>query len=104
MTIDEAGLRRVAALARLRLAGDRLHALSSQVGSILEHMAALQAVDTANVPPMSAAPTAASALRADDGEPLPLAIPRDRFAPAWRDGFFLVPRVASHEGEPTGDA
>lgn len=104
MTIDEAELRRVAALAKIRLEGDRLHALSSQVGSILEHMAALQTVDTTNVLPMSAAPADAAPLRADDGNPLPLVAARERFAPSWRDGFFLVPRVASHEGEPTDDA
>ncbi len=104
MTIEEHELRRVAELARLRLEGERLHALSAQVGSILDHMAALQAVDTSTVAPMSAATTGAQERRSDRGEPLPLAMSHDRFAPSWRDGFFLVPRLASHEGEPANDA
>ena len=34
----------------------------------------------------------------DDGEAqLPLAHGRETFAPASRDGFFLVPRLATHE-------
>ena len=42
-------------------------------------------------------------LRADDGAPYPLARERDAFAPALQDGFFVVPRLASHRdvGAPT---
>jgi hypothetical protein len=36
-------------------------------------------------------------LRADGGEQLRLARPRERFAPDMRDGFYLVPRLATHE-------
>jgi aspartyl-tRNA(Asn)/glutamyl-tRNA(Gln) amidotransferase subunit C len=35
-------------------------------------------------------------LRDDEGPAIPLARPLDAFAPAVRDGFFLVPRLASH--------
>ena len=34
-----------------------------------------------------------------DGTPIPLALPRESFAPEMRDGFFLVPRLETHEGE-----
>ena len=36
------------------------------------------------------------AVRGDDGPQLPLARSRDAFAPAIRDGFFVVPRLATH--------
>jgi hypothetical protein len=36
-------------------------------------------------------------LREDAGPPLPLARAREDFAPATRDGFLLVPRLATHE-------
>jgi aspartyl-tRNA(Asn)/glutamyl-tRNA(Gln) amidotransferase subunit C len=36
-------------------------------------------------------------LRADGGPPYPLAHPRETFAPEMRDGFFLVPRLSTHE-------
>jgi aspartyl-tRNA(Asn)/glutamyl-tRNA(Gln) amidotransferase subunit C len=37
-------------------------------------------------------------LRTDEGPPIPLALPKESFAPAMRDGFFIVPRLATHEG------
>jgi hypothetical protein len=37
-------------------------------------------------------------MRSDvDGTSVPLAVPREAFAPEMRDGFFLVPRLATHE-------
>jgi aspartyl-tRNA(Asn)/glutamyl-tRNA(Gln) amidotransferase subunit C len=36
-------------------------------------------------------------LRPDVGPPIPLARERDAFAPSMRDGFFLVPRLSTHE-------
>jgi aspartyl-tRNA(Asn)/glutamyl-tRNA(Gln) amidotransferase subunit C len=35
-------------------------------------------------------------LRADDAPPVVLQRAREAFAPATRDGFFLVPRLATH--------
>ena len=35
-------------------------------------------------------------LRADDGDPYPLAREREALAPDMRDGFFVVPRLATH--------
>jgi hypothetical protein len=37
------------------------------------------------------------ALREDAGPPIPLARPLESFAPLMRDGFLLVPRLATHE-------
>jgi aspartyl-tRNA(Asn)/glutamyl-tRNA(Gln) amidotransferase subunit C len=36
-------------------------------------------------------------LRPDAGPPIPLLRAPAFFAPAMRDGFFLVPRLATHE-------
>ncbi|HEY3885387.1 MAG TPA: hypothetical protein VGL62_09290, partial [Vicinamibacterales bacterium] len=36
--------------------------------------------------------------RADHGPPIPLERPIDAFAPLARDGFFVVPRLATHGG------
>jgi hypothetical protein len=39
-------------------------------------------------------------MRSDvSGLAIPLAVPRESFAPEMRDGFFLVPRLATHEDE-----
>jgi aspartyl-tRNA(Asn)/glutamyl-tRNA(Gln) amidotransferase subunit C len=36
-------------------------------------------------------------LRTDGGPAYPLAHPREDFAPETRDGFFLVPRLSTHQ-------
>jgi hypothetical protein len=41
---------------------------------------------------------AAMPLRTDIGPPIPMLAPLDAFAPRVRDGFLLVPRLATHEG------
>ena len=44
--------------------------------------------------------TLATPMRSDtDGSPIPLTIPREAFAPEMREGFFLVPRLATHEDQ-----
>ena len=45
--------------------------------------------------------TAGTPLRVDGGNQIPLARPREAFAPAMRDGFFIVPRLATHEDQDT---
>ena len=39
----------------------------------------------------------ATTLRPDEGPSVPLTRPREAFAPEMREGFFLVPRLATHE-------
>ena len=83
-------------LARLGLEDARIPALAAELNGILGHMEELRRVDTSGVPPMAAAFDRGMPLR-DDGEPaVPLVHPREDFAPAMRDGFFLVPRLATH--------
>jgi aspartyl-tRNA(Asn)/glutamyl-tRNA(Gln) amidotransferase subunit C len=89
----------IAALARLGLSDERARALVAELNTILAHMDALSSVDTTAVldvvPPNAGGVPQSS--RADDGPPIPLGRARETFAPAMRDGFFLVPRLATHE-------
>ena len=94
VTVDE--VRHVARLARLGLSDDRLRAVAVDLNSILGHMEALSRVDTSGVPEYTAA-DAAMPLRADHGPAAPLAARPETFAPVTRDGFFVVPRLATHE-------
>jgi aspartyl-tRNA(Asn)/glutamyl-tRNA(Gln) amidotransferase subunit C len=89
-------VRRVAELARLALSEERLASLAAELGGILAHMQVLRAVDLAAVATGDAGADGAP-LRPDAGPPLPLARARESFAPLVRDGFFLVPRLASHD-------
>jgi aspartyl-tRNA(Asn)/glutamyl-tRNA(Gln) amidotransferase subunit C len=96
VTLDD--VRHIAALARLGVDADRLPALAEQLSAILGHMEVLQGVDVSgaggggdDAPGM--------ALRPDGGVQRPLAHPRESFAPLMKHGFFLVPRLATHEDD-----
>jgi aspartyl-tRNA(Asn)/glutamyl-tRNA(Gln) amidotransferase subunit C len=95
VTHDE--VRRIAELARLAIPDAQLPELAAQLNGILEHVDALSRVPTAGVDPATGVGAAGMPLRADAGPPYPLERARDEIAPAMRDGFFLVPRLATHE-------
>ena len=97
MAVTREDLVRVAALARIALDEASIPKLVRELNGILEHMEALQRVDTTGVVGAVAVGDAGMPLRADGGMPYPLAHPREVFAPETRDGFFIVPRLATHE-------
>lgn len=93
MTVSPAEVRRLAALARLDLSDAEVSTLAAELGSILEHMDALQR--------HAHRPQAATDGDVERGAPLrddrvdfdPLRRPLDQLAPAWEDGFFVLPRL-----------
>lgn len=95
VTIDD--VRHIAALARLGLTDERAQSLVGELNTILGHMDVLSKVDTARVEPVVGVGAAAAPLRKDEGPPIPLARQIEDFAPSTRDGFFLVPRLSTHE-------
>ncbi|MDF1502519.1 Asp-tRNA(Asn)/Glu-tRNA(Gln) amidotransferase subunit GatC [Roseisolibacter sp. H3M3-2] len=96
MAVSENDVRHVAALARLGVPDERLPALARELSAILGHMEALGRVKTIDHDPVHGVGSGGMPLRADGGEPYALARPREDFAPSTRDGFFLVPRLATH--------
>lgn len=96
MAVSKDDVRHIAGLARIGVAEDRLDALVGELNGILGHMDALQRVATDQVGGALDA-QAGMPLRADEGPSVALDHPRDSFAPATRAGFFLVPRLATHE-------
>ena len=97
MAVSLDDVRHIASLARLEIDDARLPALAGELNAILGHMEALQRVDVSGVPADLAAGMAPMPLRADGGQQLALGKSRESFAPEMRDGFFLVPRLATHE-------
>jgi aspartyl-tRNA(Asn)/glutamyl-tRNA(Gln) amidotransferase subunit C len=95
VTIDD--VRHIAALARLGLDDHRATLLVRELNTILGHMDALSKVNTDGVQEAIGVGAAGLPTRPDAGPPIPLARSLDAFAPAMRDGFFLVPRLATHE-------
>ena len=100
MSVTDADVLHVAALARLGLEPERIPTIVAELNGILAHMDVLSRVDTSNVAPVTGVGAAGTPLRVDGGNQVPLARPRDAFAPAMREGFFLVPRLATHEDAP----
>jgi aspartyl-tRNA(Asn)/glutamyl-tRNA(Gln) amidotransferase subunit C len=97
MAIGPDDVRHIAALARLAVPESQLPGLVAQLNGILSHMDALAQVKTKGVVGTEGVGDAAMPLRSDIGPPIPLARPIEAFAPQTRDGFFLVPRLATHE-------
>ena len=97
MAVTRDDVRHVASLARLGLTADALTAYVGELNTILEHMDVLSRVDTEGVEPVGGVGAAGAPLRSDENKPIELARPIADFAPRSKDGFFLVPRLSSHE-------
>ena len=95
VTIDD--VRHIAALARLGLTDERAASLVGELNTILGHMDVLSKVDTKRIEPVVGVGAAAAPLRRDEGPAIPLERDIPSFAPKTRDGFFLVPRLSTHE-------
>jgi aspartyl-tRNA(Asn)/glutamyl-tRNA(Gln) amidotransferase subunit C len=103
MAVSHDDVKHVAELARLAVDAGGLDHLVSELNGILAHMEVLSSVDTSDVENQILTPIESTPLRSDSSGPLRLDAPRESFAPSMRDGFFIVPRIASHEdgGERT---
>ena len=97
MAVTRDDVLHVASLARLGLTADALTAYVGELNTILEHMDVLSRVDTEGVEPVGGVGAAGAPLRSDENKPIELARPIADFAPKSKDGFFLVPRLSSHE-------
>jgi aspartyl/glutamyl-tRNA(Asn/Gln) amidotransferase C subunit len=95
MAVTPADIEHIAALARLRLEPQEVDRLTGQLNDILGHFAALQSIDVRDVPPFAVAAEGAAPLRADVPGADPLHVDPAVNAPAWRAGFFTVPRLAA---------
>jgi len=90
-------VRHIAALARLGISDERARLAADELSSILAHMQVLSRVDDERGADSAGDATTGMTLRPDTGPPIPLLRAPAFFAPEMRDGFFLVPRLATHE-------
>jgi aspartyl-tRNA(Asn)/glutamyl-tRNA(Gln) amidotransferase subunit C len=95
ISLDE--VRHISALARLALPPDRARTIAQELSSILAHMDVLSRLDTSGVPEAVASGEQGMRLRDDERDAPRLANTPEAFAPAFQDGFFLVPRLSTHE-------
>jgi aspartyl-tRNA(Asn)/glutamyl-tRNA(Gln) amidotransferase subunit C len=97
MAVTQDDVRHVATLARVGLSDARVASLVSELNTILGHMEALSRVDTSPLEPVVGVGGEGLAMQADRGPAVALARELNDFAPSVRDGFLLVPRLATHE-------
>jgi len=93
MSIDESTAARVAKLARIKVAPDRLPALAAEFNTILGFIEQLSEVDVEGVEPMTSVTPQRLKRRADevsDGNQQAAVLAN---APDAREGFFAVPKV-----------
>ena len=91
--ITRADVEHVAGLARLDLTSEEIEQLTGELGSILEHAAKVESLDTEGVPPTAHPVPLVNVLRPDQRRP---SLDRDEVlaqAPAVEDGRFRVPPV-----------
>jgi aspartyl-tRNA(Asn)/glutamyl-tRNA(Gln) amidotransferase subunit C len=97
MTVSRDEVLRIARLAELDVDEEGLPALAEQLSSILAYVAQLQEVPAGETArPFTSGPDVLR-LRPDEVKPWPLAFGPERMAPAFRDGFFVVPRLEQFE-------
>jgi aspartyl-tRNA(Asn)/glutamyl-tRNA(Gln) amidotransferase subunit C len=87
----------IAQLARLGLDPARVDELTNELSSILTHMDVLSQVDTTAVSPATGVGAGGTPLRPDSRVTPLMSGTLESFAPLMRDGFFIVPRLATHE-------
>ncbi|HMH83785.1 MAG TPA: Asp-tRNA(Asn)/Glu-tRNA(Gln) amidotransferase subunit GatC [Gemmatimonadales bacterium] len=97
MSVTHDEVRKIARLAELDVSEDALPVLAEQMSRILEYVAQIDAVPASEaVKPFVPGPDAVR-FRADEVKPAPLAFGPDQLAPAFRDGFFVVPKLGQFE-------
>ncbi|GAC1517016.1 MAG: hypothetical protein NVS1B4_15620 [Gemmatimonadaceae bacterium] len=99
MAVTPDDLRHIAGLARVGLDAREVPTLVGQLNAILAHMDVLMSLDhqtTVDDRTVDGGGVG-TPLRDDSGPATVLLRRREEFAPSMRDGFFLVPRLATHD-------
>lgn len=97
MSVTHDEVQKIARLAELDVSEEALPLLAEQMSRILEYVAQINAVPASEgVKPFVPGPDAVR-FRPDEIKPAPLAFGPAEFAPDFRDGFFLVPKLGQFE-------
>jgi aspartyl-tRNA(Asn)/glutamyl-tRNA(Gln) amidotransferase subunit C len=97
MSVSRDDVLRIARLAELEVDEEGLPVLAEQMSRILDYVAQLSAVPASeSVKPYVPGPDAIR-FRPDEVKPWPLAAGPDKIAPAFKEGFFVVPKLGQFE-------
>jgi aspartyl-tRNA(Asn)/glutamyl-tRNA(Gln) amidotransferase subunit C len=93
MSVDAATVRRIAHLARIKVADGEIEHLKGELNAILAFVEQLNAVDVEGVAPMTSVTPMRMKMRKDEVTDGGIAADIVKNAPATQDNFFLVPKV-----------
>jgi aspartyl-tRNA(Asn)/glutamyl-tRNA(Gln) amidotransferase subunit C len=97
MSVTNDEVQHIARLAELDVSEETLPELAAHMSRILDYVAQINSVAASEgVKPFVPGPDAVR-FRPDEVKPWVLAFGPERLAPAWRDGFFLVPKLGQFE-------
>ena len=97
LSLDEAAVRHVAELARLKISDEEVARFADELSRILDYFGHLNELNTDNVPPTAHALPISNVLREDRVRP---PWDQDRAlanAPQLQDAFFQVPKVLDRD-------
>ena len=93
MSVDRATVLRIARLARVAITDEEAQRLESELSGILDWVAQLDELDTANVEPMTRVEAMTMKMRKDEVTDGFIAADVVANAPEREDSFFVVPKV-----------
>lgn len=97
MSVTHDDVLKIARLAELEVSADALPLLAEQMSRILDYVRQINSVPASEgLRPFVPGPDAVR-FRADEVKPWPLAFGPETLAPAFKDGFFLVPKLPAFE-------
>jgi aspartyl-tRNA(Asn)/glutamyl-tRNA(Gln) amidotransferase subunit C len=97
MSVTREEVLRIARLAELDVEEEALPVLAEQMSRILDYVAQLSGVPASEGSKPYVPGPDAIRFRPDEVRPWPLAFPPSQFAPVFRDGFFIVPKLGQFE-------
>jgi len=93
MNVDEATVKRIARLARIKITAEEAKGLEAELTGILTWVEQLDEVDTVGVEPMTRVVPIKLKMRADEVTDGEIAAQVTGNAPLTEDGFYVVPKV-----------
>ncbi|NIR46839.1 MAG: hypothetical protein GWN99_20665 [Gemmatimonadetes bacterium] len=99
--IDRSEIERIAELARLQLGGEEAADLARDCGRILEHFETIRQLEVDGVE-TPGVPGGSAPVREDRVDGVRLARRPEDMAPAWRDGYYVLPRLPAMDGTLPG--
>lgn len=97
MSVSREEALRIAQLAEMDVDEDAVPALAAELSAILEYVAQLNAVSGGEHAKAFIAGPDVVRFRPDEVKPQPLALSPKEMAPAFKEGFFVVPRLDQFE-------